>query len=117
MTLGEVKGLEPEAPALDLPPVTEAESTDVEADPAVEAAIAERGEAIDLMAIFEKITGGGESDVSDTQDEAEVRLGGRLSGFGSGTAADAQLMGSGSSLEAAVRAITAPQSQAYALVA
>ena len=117
VTLGEVKGLEPEAPALDLPPVAEAESTAVEADPAVEAAIAERGEAIDLMAIFEKITGSGESDASDTQDEAEVRLGGRLSGFGSGTAADAQLMGSGSSLEAAVRAVTAPQSQAYALVA
>lgn len=121
LTLGEVEGLAPETESnvVDLPraqPPVEEPAT----DPAVEAAIEPRGEAVDLMAVFEKITGGDDGVIEDTaaaSDETGRRLGGRLSGFSGGSAADAQLNGMTSTLETAYRAVQSPQSQAYDLVA
>jgi hypothetical protein len=124
LTLGEVEGLEPEPKdnVVELqtapPPVEVPEEPAV--DPAVEAAIEPRGDAVDLMAIFEKITGGDDGVIEDAEvagDETGRRLGGRLSGFEGGSAADAQLSGMTSSLETAYRAVQNPQAQAYDLVA
>jgi hypothetical protein len=115
VTLGEVEGLEQE-PASNVVELPQPE----EADPAVEAALEPRGEAVDLMAIFEKITGGEGGVIDDAEvagDETDRRLGGRLSGFDGGTAADAQLTGMTNTLESAFRAIQDPQAQAYDLVA
>lgn len=122
LTLGEVEGLEPEPVAADNVVELQTAPPPIEqpADPAVEAAIEPRGDAVDLMAIFEKITGGedgifDEAEIAD--DETDRRLGGRLSGFEGGSAAEAQLSGLSASLETAYRAVQSPQDQAYDLVA
>jgi hypothetical protein len=119
VTLGEVEGLEPESSTasnvIPLQPVGQ-ETT----DPTVEAALEPRGDSVDLMAIFEKITGGEDGIIQEpetTGDETDRRLGGRLSGFNGGSAADAQLSGMTASLEGAYRAVQDMQSQAYDLVA
>lgn len=122
LTLGEVEGLEQETESnvVELPqpaPVTPVEETP---DPAVEAALEPRGASVDLMAIFEKITGGEDGIFEDADvagDETDRRLGGRLSGFDGGSAADAQLIGVTNTLEDAYRAVQDPQRQAYDLVA
>jgi len=113
VTLGEVDGLERSSSEVEASTAVDA---GVATDPSVEAALAERGEAVDLVAIFEKITGSS-TDSSEAEDEAASRIGGRLSGFESGTAADAQLMGAGASLEDALRRLQDSGSDALALVA
>lgn len=122
LTLGEVKGLVPEIKdnVVELqtaPPPVEPPAAP---DPSVEAALEPRGEAVDLMAIFEKITGGGEGLIQEAEvagDETDRRLGGRLSGFDGGSAAEAQMSGMTATLETAYRAVQSPQAQAYDLVA
>jgi hypothetical protein len=120
VTLGEVEGLEPDNNVVELTPVEPTPAAEAPADPAVEAALEPRGEAVDLMAIFEQITGGEDGVIEDADvagDETGRRLGGRLSGFDGGTAADAQLIGMTATLEDAFRAVQDPQTQAYDLVA
>ena len=113
VTLGEVDGLGLGSSETRPSPAVDA---DIAIDPDVEAALAARGEAVDLMAVFEKVTGS-TAESSEEDDEASSRIGGRLSGFESGTAADAQLMGAGASLEDALRRLQDSGSDALALVA
>ncbi|MEC7949114.1 MAG: putative metalloprotease CJM1_0395 family protein, partial [Myxococcota bacterium] len=113
VTLGEVEGLQPDTNVVELPPLPDESNS----DPAVEAAVEPRGESVDLMAIFEKVTGGEDGVFGDASDETDRRLGGRLSGFGNGTAADAQMSGMTAPFADAYRALQDPQSQAYSLVA
>jgi len=111
VTLGEVDGLE--LASSNTEPV---EATATGNDPSVEAALSERGEAVDLMAIFENITGSS-TGPAEAEDEAANRIGGRLSGFESGTAGDAQLFGAGASLEDALRSLQGSATDALPLVA
>ncbi len=76
-----------------------------------------RGEDVDLMEIYERVTGRASGKAEAEPDDTAARRGGRLSGVEGGTAQDAQLSGMNTSLEDAWRAITDPQAAAWDLVA